>query len=190
MPSIQTQATISLEEFLRLPETKPASEYIKGHIYQKPVPQGKHSRLQTRLPAVINQQLEPERLGCAFTELRCTFAGRSIVPDIAVFAWEHIPVDQNGDIQNSFTIAPDWSIEVLSPDQSPTRVINNLLFCLNHGTQLGWLIDPDEQNIIVFRPEQQPIVQENPTDILLVPDLMQNWQLTVGELFGWLNFPR
>ncbi len=27
---------LSLEEFLALPETKPASEYIDGQIYQKP----------------------------------------------------------------------------------------------------------------------------------------------------------
>lgn len=37
---------LSLEEFLALPETKPASEYIDGQIYQKPMPQGKHSKLQ------------------------------------------------------------------------------------------------------------------------------------------------
>lgn len=39
----------SLAEFLKLPETKPAKEYIDGCIYQKPMPQGKHSRIQTCL---------------------------------------------------------------------------------------------------------------------------------------------
>ncbi|MFN9817256.1 MAG: Uma2 family endonuclease, partial [Pseudanabaena sp.] len=33
---------LSIEEFLALPETKPASEYIDGQIYQKPMPQGQH----------------------------------------------------------------------------------------------------------------------------------------------------
>ena len=36
---------ISLEDFLKLPETKPSSEYINGKILQKPMPQGKHSKL-------------------------------------------------------------------------------------------------------------------------------------------------
>lgn len=36
--SIQSSANIALEEFLKLPETKPASEYIEGHIYQKSMP--------------------------------------------------------------------------------------------------------------------------------------------------------
>ena len=38
---------ISLAEFLKLPETEPANEFIDGRIYQKPMPQGKHSRLGT-----------------------------------------------------------------------------------------------------------------------------------------------
>jgi Uma2 family endonuclease len=34
---------ITLDKFLQQPETKPASEYIDGHIIQKPMPQGQHS---------------------------------------------------------------------------------------------------------------------------------------------------
>jgi Uma2 family endonuclease len=37
---------LTLEAFLELPETKPASEYINGEIIQKPMPQGEHSTLQ------------------------------------------------------------------------------------------------------------------------------------------------
>ena len=43
--TIGSTSVPTLEEFLQLPETKPASEYIDGKIYQKPMPQGKHSTL-------------------------------------------------------------------------------------------------------------------------------------------------
>ncbi|NET50482.1 MAG: Uma2 family endonuclease, partial [Merismopedia sp. SIO2A8] len=33
---------LTLSEFLNLPETKPASEYIDGQIIKKPMPQGEH----------------------------------------------------------------------------------------------------------------------------------------------------
>jgi Uma2 family endonuclease len=85
--SIQSDSKLSLEEFLKSPETKPASEYIDGRIYQKPMPQGKHRRIQTRLSATINQVGEPSKLVLALTELRCTFGGRSLVPDIAVVTY-------------------------------------------------------------------------------------------------------
>lgn len=43
---IQAPTKLStLEEFLQLPETEPASEYIDGHIIQKPMLQGEHSAI-------------------------------------------------------------------------------------------------------------------------------------------------
>lgn len=39
-------ASLILEEFLEQPETKPAREFIDGQVFQKLMPQGKHSRLQ------------------------------------------------------------------------------------------------------------------------------------------------
>ncbi len=74
----------------------------------------------------------------------------------------------------------------MSPNQSQTKVTRNILHCLDNGTQLNWLIDPSEQSILVYFPKQQPAFFEATTDILPVPDFAQAFQLTVGELFGWL----
>ncbi|HAN46673.1 MAG TPA: hypothetical protein DCQ32_09010 [Cyanobacteria bacterium UBA8156] len=178
--------TLTLAEFLQLPETKPASEYIDGQIIQKPMPQGKHSRMQTLLATAIYMALSPQKIAEAFVELRCTFGGRSTVPDVAVFAWERIPRDANGEIANSFALPPDWTIEILSPDQSQTKVIRNILHALQHGTQMGWLIDPAEQTVMAYAPQQLPTVWEEPTAVLSVPPMASELRLTVGEVFGWL----
>ncbi|MBD2167845.1 Uma2 family endonuclease [Calothrix membranacea FACHB-236] len=178
---------LTLEEFLKLPETKPASEYINGQVIPKPMPQGKHSRLQGELISSINALVKPQKIALAFPELRCTFGGRSIIPDIAVFAWERIPLDASGDIANVFETHPDWTIEILSPDQSQTKVTGNILHCLKYGSSLGWLLDPDEKSVLVYPPKQQPILLQEEDEILPVPDLTKNFQLTVGQLFGWLK---
>ncbi|MBW4614130.1 MAG: Uma2 family endonuclease [Desmonostoc vinosum HA7617-LM4] len=178
---------LTLEEFLKLPETKPASEYINGQVIQKPMPQGKHSKLQGKLVTGINQVFEDNKIALAFPELRYTFGGRSTVPDVAVFAWERIPLDEHGDVANVFPTYPDWTIEILSPDQSPTKVIGNILHCLKHGSSLGWLINPDERSVLVYPQNQQPEFLEEEQQVLLVPDLVKDLQLTVGELFGWLK---
>lgn len=185
--SIQPTKTLSIEEFLKLPETKPASEYIDGHIYQKPMPQGKHSTLQIELASNINQVGKAKKLAYAFTELRCTFGGRSIVPDIAVFEWQRIPLDANGQIANKFEIPPDWIIEILSPEQSPNRVISKILFSLENGAKLGWLLDASDKSIMVFEPNKLPQFKEN-IDILPVLGVLENWQLTVADVFNWLSF--
>jgi Uma2 family endonuclease len=181
-----TTRPITLAEFLKLPETKPASEFINGQIYQKPMPQGKHSTLQIRLADTINEAGFPQQIAYAFPELRCTFGGRSIVPDVAVFKWDKIPFDADGEVANTFERSPDWTIEILSPDQSQTKVTDNILFCLRHQTSLGWLIDPDEKAVICFQPNQLPEIMRQPEDSLPVPDFL-DLRLTVGQVFSWLR---
>ncbi|MBP0019128.1 MAG: Uma2 family endonuclease [Cyanobacteria bacterium SBLK] len=178
---------LSLQEFLDLPETKPASEYIKGEIHQKPMPKGKHSILQGRLGETINQIAVPQKIAYSFPELRCSFGGRSLVPDIVVFEWKNIPLDKTGEIKNNIEIAPDWTIEILSPEQRPSRVIDNILYCLSDNTQLGWLIDPQDRSVLVFYPERKPQFLEG-EQILPVLDVLSDWQLSVNELLSWLSF--
>ncbi|MDJ0677123.1 MAG: Uma2 family endonuclease [Calothrix sp. MO_167.B42] len=177
---------ITLDEFLKLPETKPASEYINGKIIQKPMPQGKHSAIQGEFVPVINSILKPKCAARAFPELRCTFGGRSTVPDIAVFIWSRIPRDENGEIANTFPIFPDWTIEILSPDQNQTKVTKNILHCLKHGTQMGWLIDPSEQTVFVYRPGQETEVFDELDALIPVPSFASELQLTIKDLFSWL----
>jgi Uma2 family endonuclease len=184
--STGVSSNISLAEFLNLPETKPASEYIDGRIYQKPMPQGKHSILQTELSSTINQLGKSRKLALALTELRCTFGGRSIVPDIAVFEWSRIPIDEDGEIANKFESYPDWTIEILSPDQSPNRVINKIIFCINQGTKLGWFIDPNDKSVMIFQPNKLPEVKYN-ADILPVIDVLGDWQIKTADIFSLLK---
>jgi Uma2 family endonuclease len=184
---VQSLAKIlTLDEFLQLPETKPASEYIDGQIIQKQVPKGKHSVVQTELAPAINSIVKPKQIARAFTELRCTFCDRSTVPDISVFIWSRIPRDDNGEIANTFAIAPDWTIEILSPDQSQTKVTKNILHCLKHGTEMGWLIDPDEKTIFVYRPKQETEVFDDLNALIPVPSFASELQLAVKDLFAWL----
>ena len=178
---------ITLEEFLKLPETKPACEFIDGEIVQKPMPQGKHSTVQLDLGSAINLALKPQKIARAYSELRCNFGDRSIIPDISVFTWERIPRDNNGKVSNLFESVPNWVIEILSPDQNQTKVIRNILYCLAHGTEMGWLLDPDEELVFVYFSDRTIAMFENKSDRLPVPSFASSFQLTVGELFSWLE---
>ena len=178
---------ITLAEFLAQPETKPAREFVTGQVIQKEMPQGKHSRLQSRLVTVINDRAEADHLALALPELRCTFGERSLVPDIAVFEWSRLPFDADGDIANMFNRAPDWTIEILSPGQSSSRVVDNLLYCLNAGGQMGWLINPQDKDVLVFPAGKQPIAVRGAEELLPIPDFMPALELSLGEVFGWLK---
>ena len=187
MASVLSQE-MTLQDFLQMPETKPASEYIDGRISQKPMPKGKHSRLQLRLCNTINAQAEQQQSAYAFPELRCTFGTRSVVPDVAVFLWGSIPFDTEGEVPDDFLGPPDWIIEILSPDQSSNKVIGNILYCLEHGCQLGWLIDPSDRSILVFHPNKPPQLLKNEDSPTSLPDISLN--ITVATIFGWLKMGR
>ena len=182
---ITAVSPLSLEEFLELPETKPAYEFIDGKVSQKPMPQGEHSTLQSELCDRINQVAKTQKLAYAFPELRCIFGGAAIVPDIAVFRWDRIPRQASGRVANRFETYPDWSIEILSPDQSQTKVLGNLLHYSQHGTELGWLLDPDEDTILIVLPEQRVQLLKGSQVLPAIAGLPL--ELTVEQVFSWLT---
>ena len=187
--TIALQNKISLQQFLSLPETKPANEYVDGQIYQKIMPKGKHSIIQRELTMAIDRAVASKNSASVFPELRCNFGGRSIVPDISVFITERIPRDPDGTVANDFNISPDWTIEILSPEQSHAKVVKNIVHCLKHGGSIGWLIDPSDRSILAYHANGLvEIFDELEPQILLpVPVFAQELQLSLDVLFGWLT---
>lgn len=187
--TIEKLQILSLEAFLALPETQPASEYANGVITSKAMPKGKHSIIQFELASTINQQTKPQKFAYALPELRCTFAGRSIVADIAVIRWQNLPLDPDGEISNQFSHAPDWIIEILSPDQSPVLVIEKILFCLSQGSEIGWLLDPATKSVMIFQNGSTQIyfaVTKTPQPLTVLIGL-ENLQITATDIFAWLK---
>ncbi len=184
--------SLSLTDFLAQPETKPASEYHHGRIFQKPMPQGEHSTIQRFLTQLFDSALSPSQIAHAYPELRCNFGDRSIIPDIAIFRWERIPRQDNGRVANRFDLSPDWAIEILSPDQSPTHVTRNILHCLDYGAAMGWLIDSAESCIFTYQPHQTPQYFDQPHQVLPIPSFAcppeqpERCMLTLEQLFNCL----
>ena len=177
----------TLDAFLQLPETQPASEYINHQTIQKPMPQGEHSLIQVALCKTIDQVAATQRIAKAFSELRCVFGGAAIVPDVSVFRWKRIPRTSSGRIANRFEVHPDWAIEILSPDQAQTRPLEKLLHCVEHGTELGWLIDPQAESILTLSAESQIKLFCGSQILPALTDL--DLALSVEDVFNWLHLP-
>jgi Uma2 family endonuclease len=180
---------MTLEEFLRLPEDKPYLEYIDGRIEAKVSPQKKHSLLTARFLERLNDWAEPARLGYAFPELRCTFAGRSIIPDVAFLLREHIEIDEEDEPINETWCPPDLHIEIISPEQTVKKAREKLIHSTGSGCPLGWLIHPEKKlkTIDVFRPGRPP-ERMAPDAVLEGEPVLPGFRLPVAEVFGWLKF--
>lgn len=187
---IQTQSKpMTLDEFLAMPETEPVSDFINGQIIQKSMPQGKHSTLQLEFSNVINAVTKPNKIARAFPELRCICGKNTVVPDISIFTWKQIPIDENGEVANVFSTAPDWMIEILSPGQRYPKVIKKIQCCLQNGTSIGWLIDPNDRAVLIHKPKQeaQVILAEESETVLPMPEFMSELTYTIEDLFNLLK---
>ena len=172
---MQSPVTISpLDSFLRQPdiEGSPAWEFVDGRAIQKPMPALFHSRVQRNLMRAVNERTD---LYEALQEFRCIVPPLSPVPDLCVILIDRI-VEENG----PFMGAPDWAIEILSPEQSTLKLQTKILHMIGAGTRLAWLIDTQRQQVWVWEGEELPRIYSGndnlPTldifDSLLVEDVM------------------
>jgi Uma2 family endonuclease len=182
----QTTARITLDEFLALPEKKPALEFENGTVTQKICPGGRHSMLRTWTLGHINALTCPSKLAMALPELRTTFAGMSRVPDVSVYRWNRIPKDASGEIADDFTEPPDVAIEIVSPGQSVNRLIRRCLTFVDAGVLVAVLIDPTDRSIVVVRPGSEPIGR-TAGDTLDLSDIIPDLRLDVAALFESLR---
>jgi Uma2 family endonuclease len=187
----RVEKTITLEEFLRLPEIDehPYLEYIDGRIEAKVSPQRKHSSIETKLSAHLDGYFERRGLGGAFAELRCTFAGRSMIPDIVFLREEHIETDENGEVLEETLRPPDIHVEIVAPNQSVRKCREKLEFSTANGCPLGWLIDPGRKKVDVYRPGLR--VERAPADGGLEGGtVLPGYRLRLSRLFAWLKRKR
>ncbi len=185
----RTDRSMTLAEFLAWPEIdeKPYLEYIDGRIEEKLSPQARHSLIQLNLPPALNAFALPRRLGLALPELRCTFGGRSIIPDVVFLLDASIRTDERGDIVDEIMTPPDIHVEIRSPDQSKARTVEKIEHSIAQGCPLGWFIDPDQRNIRVYRPGRA--VEVLGADGVLDGDpILPGFRLAVAEVFGWLVY--
>ncbi|MEM9540236.1 MAG: Uma2 family endonuclease [Cyanobacteria bacterium P01_E01_bin.42] len=136
-----------------------------------------HSIIQKRLVSLIDASESPYE---AFPELRCILDNQPIVPDIAIIRRDRKPVG-NVPLEE----APPWLVKILSPHQNTTKLIAKIQYCLRSGSQLGWLIDPTEQVVMVLQSgDRLNLYRES--DRLPLPENL-NLTLTPKQIFNWLQ---
>ena len=184
-----TQTGMTLEQFLAWPriDEKPYLEYIDGQVEEKVSPQTLHGMMELGIADLLNSAARPTRRGVAIPELRCTFAGRSIIPDVVFLSHDQIQVNDRRKFVNEILVAPDIHVEIRSPGQSTAATRRKLEFSLRNGCRLGWYLDPDNEMIDVFRPGVEP--ERLPADGFLDgAPVLPEFRVAVADVFGCLYY--
>lgn len=80
-------------------------------------------------------------------------------------------------------LAPDFAVELRSASDSLNRLQEKMQEYIDCGVRLGWLIDPQNQRVEIYRPRQAVEVLESPTS-LSGEDVLPGFVL---DLSGILN---
>ncbi len=77
---------------------------------------------------------------------------------------------------------PDLVVEIKSPSDRIKSLQHKIKKYLELGVQVGILIDPDEEIVVVYRPTGEKSEFKN-GDKLTIPELFGEWELPIVELW-------
>ena len=184
VPSPWVGQRMTLEEFLDLPEEKPALEYIDGVVRQKVAAKPVHGSIQAFLIEAINQVARPLRLGIVLPETRFVARRWAPVPDVVFYRRERLRVRR---APPDFTEPPDLAIEILSPGQSLSEQMQKCLDYIARGSVVALLVQPEEEAVFTFR-SAQPLGVLRGDDWIDLDDVVPGFELTVRQLFEAVNW--
>ena len=78
-------------------------------------------------------------------------------------------------------VCPDLVAEIRSRNDSLAYLQRKMAEYIAHGARLGWLIDPRNRRVAIYRPGQEPEVLEDP-ETLSGEDVMPGFEFRVREL--------
>jgi Uma2 family endonuclease len=102
------------------------------------------------------------------------------VPDVAFILNSRL---ETIDIENGFPkIAPDFVIELRSDSDRLQEVIEKMLEYIENGVRLGWLIDPQTENVHIYRLNGNHTMQSF-DEKLSGEDVLPKFELNVRDIF-------
>jgi Uma2 family endonuclease len=186
MSATITNWPLTLEQFLSLPEAKPALEMgCSGDISQKVSPTTKHAVLQRDFAARLEAHAAPRRQGHSFTEQRIILNRVARVPDVSFYRQERLPLDAAGAYVDHPTTPPDLVVEIYSPGQEDRReLVTKAAWYVEQGVQLVLLVDPDRRRVTSFTANEEAVFET--TQPLPLDEILPGLKLTPAELFAAL----
>jgi Uma2 family endonuclease len=149
--AIQEQLYTATEfwEMARLPENNEKRlELINGVIVELAPSSPKNTVIAAKFVYYLNTHVIPNDLGYVTgADGGFTLGPYQVrLPDAAFISKERVP-----ELTDSFNVAPDLAVEVVSPNERPTQILNKVSLYLRAGTRLVWVAYPDDRVVDVCR---------------------------------------
>jgi Uma2 family endonuclease len=164
---LEPAIALSEDQFYHLCTQNPDIKFERnahGELIIMPPTGGETGRKNAELIADFIFWNRQTKLGLVFDSSTCFRLpqGGDRSPDIAWLRqerWDCLTSEQKRKFP---PLCPDFVLELLSPSDNLAATQAKMREYLNSGAQMGWLINPETQQVEIYRPEQ-------PVEILLAP---------------------
>jgi Uma2 family endonuclease len=164
------ETKLTEEQFARLCQENPDLQFeltAQGELVIMAPPGMDTGRRNSRLTRRLDTWAEMDGSGIAFdsSTLFTLPNGAKRSPDASWVRrerWEALPVKER---MGFGRLCPDFVVELRSPTDRLSDLQEKMQEYLDNGARLGWLIDPLEKRIYVYRPDQPIEVLDDPTTL-------------------------
>lgn len=185
MKASRLDTLLTLDEFQRLPDDECRSELVRGRLVREPPAGMDHGRLENRIAFLITAFVDQHALGEIFTGDTgfVLFEEPPTVraPDVAFVSRDRLPA-ANESIGFG-RLAPDLAVEIVSPSNSVTEILDKAADYLAAGTRLVWVVEPRRRRVTVYRSRSE-IRLLSEEDELDGYDVLPGFSATVAEIFA------
>lgn len=168
---------VTEREYLTNPVYEHA-EFVDGVIVERFVGKKKHAQIQLQCGALLLTFKSAQIF--VGTELHCRLEvrGKTVyrIPDVAA--------TRNGVFNEDQVLVggPTLAVEVQSPGDSVANLIRKAQDYFLNGSQIVWIVLPDEESVLVLEPNQTPSAFTKGQMLTAVP-LSPDLQIPVDSLF-------
>jgi Uma2 family endonuclease len=147
-----TSALMTVEEFDKL--ENPPGFYLElhnGEIVQMSYPKMKHLRVQKRVEQILDEAFGDRGIAQIEFAFRPKPEHELWQADVAWIPWERYEQVDDG---NNLAGAPNIVVEVLSPSNTASEILERKLMCMDHGCVEFWVVDTRKRVIEITLPGQ------------------------------------
>ena len=156
-------------------------EIVNGIPEERPMAGARHGSIIMRLGARLVNYVEAHQLGEVYSPDTTFIIGRNQrLPDLGFVFAARIPAD--GEPEGIWEMAPDLAVEVISPNDIYTKVVQKVDDYLEAGVTQVWLVSPELKSITIYRSPFDVTVFQDEME-LVSEDLFPGFHCKLREIF-------